>query len=56
MAARRCMTMKQLSIRLNISHQTVLYWNQGRSFPRLGMLKTLQRFFRCSLDDLVEES
>jgi len=56
LAAVRGLTMKQLAERLAISHQTVLYWNQGRSFPRLGMLTVLQRFFRCSLDDLVEES
>ncbi len=47
--------MRKVSEKLNIDHQTVLYWNQGRTIPRLPMLMRLCRLLACSVEDLVEE-
>ena len=31
-------TMRTVSELLGVEHQTVMYWNQGRCYPRLPML------------------
>lgn len=51
---KRGWTMKQLADRLMVDHQTVLYWNQGRSFPRLPMMVKLCHVLGCNLDELVQ--
>lgn len=51
---KRGWTMKQLAERLKVDHQTVLYWNQGRSFPRLPMMVKLCQILGCKLDELVQ--
>ena len=48
-------TMRLLAEHLDVDHQTVMYWNQGRAFPRLPMLLTLCRVLGCTLDELVEQ-
>jgi DNA-binding Xre family transcriptional regulator len=53
MAARIRWNMKQLAEALNVDHQTVLYWNQGRAYPRLPMLLVLTRLIGCSINDLL---
>jgi DNA-binding XRE family transcriptional regulator len=47
-------TMKTLADELDVDHQTVLYWNQGRSFPRLPMFVRIAALLGCSMHDLVE--
>jgi len=47
-------TMKQLADMMGVEHQTVMYWNQGRSFPRLPMLIRLCRLVGCTLDDIID--
>ncbi len=51
---KRGWTMKELAERLRVEHQTVLYWNQGRAFPRLPMMIKLCRVLGCKLDELVQ--
>lgn len=46
--------MRKVAERLEVPHQTVLYWNQGRSTPRLRMLIRLCRLLECTLEDLVQ--
>ena len=53
--AHRGWNMRLLSEQLDVDHQTVMYWNQGRAFPRLPMLLTLCRMLGCTLDELVEQ-
>jgi len=47
-------TMKQLAEFLGVEHQTVMYWNQGRSYPRLPMMLKLCHLFNCELHDLID--
>jgi transcriptional regulator with XRE-family HTH domain len=47
-------TMKKLADAMGVEHQTVMYWNQGRAFPRLPMLIRLCRLLGCKLDDMIE--
>lgn len=47
-------TMKDLSERLMVDHQTVMYWNQGRSYPRLPMMIKVCHVLGCNLDELVD--
>lgn len=47
-------TMRQLAERVGVDHQTVMYWNQGRAFPRLPMLLRLCRLAGCTLDEIIE--
>ena len=48
--------MKRLAVELDIEYQTVLYWNQGRSFPRLKTLYRLCQVLDCTLEELVVQS
>ncbi len=47
-------TMRELSERLMVDHQTVMYWNQGRTYPRLPMMLKVCHMLGCKLDDLVD--
>lgn len=47
-------TMKQLAEKLNVDHQTVMYWNQGRCYPRLPMLLKLCQILECTLQELID--
>lgn len=40
---------------LGLDHQTVMYWNQGRSYPRLPTLLQLCRLLECTVEDLIVE-
>ena len=53
--AHRGWTMRLLAEHLEVDHQTVMYWNQGRAFPSLPMLLTICRTLGCTLDELVGE-
>ncbi|MDH4380065.1 MAG: helix-turn-helix domain-containing protein [Vampirovibrionales bacterium] len=53
--AHRGWTMRLLSEHLDVDHQTVMYWNQGRAFPRLPMMLTICHALGCTLDELVDE-
>lgn len=46
--------MRELAELLKVDHQTVLYWNQGRAYPRLPMMVRLSQVFNCSLHDLLD--
>lgn len=48
-------SMKKLAAKLAVEHQTVLYWNQGRTMPRLPMLIQICRLLGCSVEDLIED-
>ncbi|MDX2084267.1 MAG: helix-turn-helix transcriptional regulator [Candidatus Melainabacteria bacterium] len=52
---RKGWSMKTLAEKLDVDHQTVLYWNQGRTYPRLPTLVQLARLLGCPLQDLLEE-
>lgn len=47
--------MRKVAERMDVEHQTILYWNQGRSFPRLPILMRLCRLLECSVEDLVND-
>jgi transcriptional regulator with XRE-family HTH domain len=47
--------MKKVAEKMDVEHQTILYWNQGRSYPRLPVLLRLCRLLECSIDDLLNE-
>ena len=47
-------SMRQLADHLTVEHQTVMYWNQGRCYPRLPMLLKICQLLNCSLDDIVD--
>lgn len=47
-------SMRELSERLMVDHQTVMYWNQGRAFPRLPMMLKVCQVLGCKLDELIE--
>ncbi len=48
-------TMKELSEHLMVDHQTVMYWNQGRSYPRLPMMIKVCHLLGCNLDELIDD-
>lgn len=48
--------MRKLADRLDLDHQTVLYWNQGRTYPRLPTLVKLCRLLECTLEDLLGDT
>lgn len=47
--------MRELSEQLMVDHQTVMYWNQGRAFPRLPMMLKICHLLGCKLDELVDD-
>jgi transcriptional regulator with XRE-family HTH domain len=47
--------MRKLADKLHIEHQTVMYWNQGRAYPRLPMLVKLCRLLGCTFEELLVE-
>lgn len=52
--ANRGWNMRDLSEHLMVDHQTVMYWNQGRAYPRLPMLLKVCHMLGCKLDELVD--
>lgn len=47
--------MRVLAEKLDVDHQTVLFWNQGRTVPRLPMLLRLCRLLGCTVEDLIAD-
>ena len=47
--------MRRLAESMEVDHQTILYWNQGRTCPRLPVLMRLCRLLECSVEDLLNE-
>jgi DNA-binding XRE family transcriptional regulator len=47
--------MRKLAEKLDLDHQTVMYWNQGRSYPRFPVLIKLCRLLECTLEDLLTD-
>lgn len=47
-------TMKDLAKKLEVDHQAVLYWNQGRNYPRLPMLIYVCVLLRTDPLELIE--
>ncbi|MCE3233828.1 MAG: Helix-turn-helix domain [Vampirovibrio sp.] len=47
--------MRKLADKLDLDHQTVMYWNQGRSYPRLPTLVKMCRLLECTLEDLLTD-
>ena len=48
-------SMRKLADKLQVEHQTVMYWNQGRAYPRLPMLVRLCRLLGCRFEELIED-
>jgi transcriptional regulator with XRE-family HTH domain len=53
-AKKKGWTLKRVADELDQEYQTVLYWNQGRSYPRVPTLFKLCQILDCTLDDLME--
>jgi transcriptional regulator with XRE-family HTH domain len=49
-------SMKELAKHLHVEHQTVMYWNQGRTYPKIPTLMDICKLLECSLDDLIEDT
>lgn len=47
--------MRKLADVMRLEHQTVMYWNQGRAYPRLPTLIKLCRLLECTFEELVVE-
>lgn len=47
-------TQQQLGDLLNISHDTISYWEKNKSKPDVEMLKKLCKVFDCTADELLE--
>lgn len=47
-------SMARLADKLELDHQTVMYWNQGRSYPRLPALVKMCRLLECTLEELLD--
>lgn len=47
--------MRRVAESMEVDHQTILYWNQGRTYPRLPVLMRLCRLLECSVEDLLNE-
>lgn len=47
-------TQQQLGELLSISHDTISYWEKGKSKPDVEMLKKLCILFECTADELLE--
>lgn len=54
--ANRGWNMRQVAEELKIEHQTVLYWNQGRAYPRLPTLVRLCRALHCTFEELLSDN
>jgi DNA-binding Xre family transcriptional regulator len=48
--------MRKLADRLAVDHQTVMYWNQGRAYPRFPTLVRLCRLLECTFEELLEDN
>ena len=46
-------TMRTVAEILGVDHQTVMYWNQGRSYPRLPTLIRLSQLLNTTIEDLI---
>lgn len=46
--------LRELSDALDVPYQTVLYWNQGRSMPKLPALMKLLKVLKCRFEDLLD--
>lgn len=47
--------MRKVADKLAVDHQTVMYWNQGRSYPRFVTLVRLCRLLECNFEDLLAD-
>lgn len=47
--------MRKVADRLAVDHQTVMYWNQGRSYPRFSTLVRLCRLLECTFEELLAD-
>lgn len=48
-------TLRMLADVLGVDYQTVLYWNQGRSYPRLPTMLRLMQLLDCTIDELLDQ-
>src|SRR5574344_713515 len=46
-------TQEKLSNDLFVTHQTISKWENGKSYPDLGMLIKLAKYFNITVDELV---
>ena len=46
-------TQQKLSDDLFVTHQTISKWEKGKSYPDLGMLVKLAKYFNITVDELV---
>lgn len=47
-------SMRQVADRMGLDHQTVMYWNQGRAYPRFPSLIKLLELLECTLEQLLK--
>ncbi len=48
-------SMRKVAERLKMEHQTILYWNQGRTCPRVPTLMRLCRLLECTVEELLDD-
>lgn len=47
------LTQTQLAEKLNVTFKTVYNWEAGKTEPTFSTLKTLSKFFNCSIEELL---
>ena len=45
------LSIKELAVKMNVSHVAVVKWESGETFPRAKLLPKLSKILKCSISD-----
>lgn len=48
------LTQADLAKKLNVSKQTISYWERGEKTPRMGMIEKMANIFKCSVSEIID--
>lgn len=48
------LTLRRVAEILEVDYQTVLYWNRGKSLPKMRTLLYLCQLFGCEMEQLID--
>lgn len=49
------LTQSEVAKALNVTQSAVAMWENGRTYPRVSVLKKLADLYNCTVDDLLKE-
>ena len=48
------LTQADLAKKLNVSKQTISYWERGEKTPRMGLIEKMANIFKCSVSEIID--